>query len=692
MALTEIPSELSSTPSIVDGGNATAITIDSSENVGIGVSPSTKLHVLGGRSTFYSGDNYAVGVGNASGVLGGYMGSPAVNVLSFSEPGGVERMRIDASGNVGVGTSNATPSNGEGLCIGSGSTITRIDMRNTTTGDATGDGTSLQLNGNNFTIENREAGYVAFATSLTERMRIDSSGNVGIGSSSPSGLAKTLNIDGGSGGSSLALDGGDNFAVMYTGATVGDPTSIFSNTGFKFATATSKAAAGFAERMRIDSSGNVGIGTSSPVSKLDIASGDVTISNSSNAPFINFVDNTTRSQSLARIAMDQLSGTAGQLLFSTTTGGTLSERMRIDSSGNVGIGSNPIGGARLGLSKSAGGDVFILTDTSSADLIVNCTSGVTTIKSSTGTLALGTGNVEKMRIDASGNVGIGGVGNISPYGIRFAINGTGTGGAGLYFGSGVIIPTDNTPTITDANVDLGASNYRFKDLYLSGGALTSTVKFLANTTVSGSDATIFRPADNTMAFSTNGAERMRIDASGRTGFFGAAANTRSDITLTTGTSDSSKRWGFGGGATGNNAVFYVINESNVGVYLGHGAQGWTAHSDERIKENITSVGTVLPSLMNMRCVKFNLISNPAVTKIGFIAQDWESAFPEVVDENEHLVLEADGTIGTEDDSDSTTPVKAMAYTETIPLLLKAIQEQQATIEALTQRIQTLENN
>ena len=93
----------------------------------------------------------------------------------------IEAMRINSSGNVGIGTTNATPSNGEGMCIGSSSTITRIDMRNSTTGDVTGDGTSLQLNGNNFTIENREAGYVSIATSLTERMRIDSLGNLLVG-------------------------------------------------------------------------------------------------------------------------------------------------------------------------------------------------------------------------------------------------------------------------------------------------------------------------------------------------------------------------------------------------------------------------------------------------------------------------------------------------------------------------------
>ena len=176
------------------------------------------------------------------------------------------------------------------------------------------------------------------------------------------------------------------------------------------------------------------------------------------------------------------------------------------------------------------------------------------------------------------------------------------------------------------------------------------------------------------------------------GTFGVGTNNpRVDIRFTSGTAVSSKRWGFGGGVTGgSNDVFYIINESNVGQYMGHGTQTWTVHSDERIKENILDVGTVLPSLMNMRCVKYNLISNPDDTKIGFIAQDWESSFPELVDENEHLVLEDDGTIGINDESDSTTPVKAMAYTETIPLLLKAIQEQQALIEALQTKVAALE--
>jgi len=56
MALTKTPIELSSTPSIVDGGNATAITIDSSENVGIGVAPiGTGLNIKSNGNDYSNG-------------------------------------------------------------------------------------------------------------------------------------------------------------------------------------------------------------------------------------------------------------------------------------------------------------------------------------------------------------------------------------------------------------------------------------------------------------------------------------------------------------------------------------------------------------------------------------------------------------------------------------------------------------
>ena len=153
MALTEIPIELSSTPSIVDGGNAMAITIDSSENVGIGTSlPNFPLQLDSSRAdaTFDAnnlstwadfkiqgdtasgnargiyfdfdsdtGNDKGAGIVGISGDAGGGVGS-----LAFITTAGnvsAERMRIDSSGHVTVGTTDDAP--------GAGNTLAGVAIR-----------------------------------------------------------------------------------------------------------------------------------------------------------------------------------------------------------------------------------------------------------------------------------------------------------------------------------------------------------------------------------------------------------------------------------------------------------------------------------------------------------------------------------------------------------------------------------
>lgn len=73
-------------------------------NVGIGTTPSYRLHVSGGRSVFVANSEpYSVGVGYTSSSAYWIGSNSANNALVFSEGGGSERMRIDSSGNVKIG-------------------------------------------------------------------------------------------------------------------------------------------------------------------------------------------------------------------------------------------------------------------------------------------------------------------------------------------------------------------------------------------------------------------------------------------------------------------------------------------------------------------------------------------------------------------------------------------------------------
>lgn len=119
---TKIPVELSSTPGIVDGSNATAITIDSSENVGIGTtSPSSRLETVGGdgitisnsgdtflqlKTTGTTATNY-IEFKDSGGSAGNISYNHTDNYLA-TKVNGSERMRINSSGTVLIGLTTAS--------------------------------------------------------------------------------------------------------------------------------------------------------------------------------------------------------------------------------------------------------------------------------------------------------------------------------------------------------------------------------------------------------------------------------------------------------------------------------------------------------------------------------------------------------------------------------------------------------
>jgi len=109
-------------------------------------------------------------------------------------------------------------------------------------------------------------------------------------------------------------------------------------------------------------------------------------------------------------------------------------------------------------------------------------------------------------------------------------------------------------------------------------------------------------------------------------------------------------------------------------------------SDRRFKKNINDINYGLETVMQMRPVSYQWKKEANGRTInGFIAQEMEQVVPEVVHISE--VTPNANKPGTESEY---SELYGMRYTELIPVLTKAIQDQQALIEALTERIQALE--
>ena len=185
------------------------------------------------------------------------------------------------------------------------------------------------------------------------------------------------------------------------------------------------------EKMRIDASGNVGIGTSSPTSLLHIRTASVALASNGHLQIqstdagadiggqLNFGNDNARRCAIAG-RQESSDAIAGYLQFGTRgTSGDITERMRIDSSGNVGIGMTP-SGMRLDVQSTAN-DIARFSGPNAGGLTIrNDTSNEIQIHTAPNdALIFGTnGENERMRINSSGNVGIG---TTSPTG-KFAVS------------------------------------------------------------------------------------------------------------------------------------------------------------------------------------------------------------------------------------------------------------------------------
>lgn len=424
-------------------GGTEAMRIDSSGNVGIGTaSPAGRLHVRGSgvtietisdtSATGYSGltfsgtgaQNYAIGMGGPSETSFG------VANKWFLYDGGSSAMRlvIDSSGNVGIGTSS--PSTYGKLVVFGGNAY----VQSTTIGQ--GSKITLADTNNAVSVESSPVGVVSdmvFKTSTLTRMTLDASGNLGLGVT-PSAWGSNYKAFESAGNSSVAIAAANINGISIISNGYADNTNwIYKTTGaaarysvntgihqwFTAPSGTAGNAISFTQAMTLDASGNLGIGTTSPLATLDVVS---------TAGFRTRVRSTALAAEAMTLYQNATTGTASNngllvglggdqigYFFNYTNnamvlGTNATERMRIDSSGNVGIGTNTPSSydAKLAVFN---GNLALTTTTNKLYLYYASSTNYAHVSTATdGSITFTNGTTspaERMRIDSSGNVGIG---------------------------------------------------------------------------------------------------------------------------------------------------------------------------------------------------------------------------------------------------------------------------------------------
>jgi hypothetical protein len=436
--------------------------------------------------------------------------------------------------------------------------------------------------------------------------------------------------------------------------------------------------------MTINSAGNVGIGTTSPPYLLSVGTtsgGTVAITTNSqsgsNASPVNtdlrFLGWNNGNRAMIR-SWDAAGNTVGgQLTFWTNSdGNSFEERMRITSAGNVGIGTtSPVG--KLHVSGSDGSELFRLDAGINTRFAYRINSGANdylTLYRSHATV----GNLDIMSFGYNGNVGIGTTSPQSPLHIIAAssadnalfqewsytsastdiyslmLKQTVTANVVRYNFSMVNNSTayDNMLVFDRGNIGIGTTSPGYKLDVQSG-----SVRFLSGN--SSNPALIIGEAGG--AGTTNQGTLQFGDANSN--FKIQGGNDYVGMIFTVGS--ERMRITSGGFVNINNTANTTYQLYVNGTIYATGDV--IAYSDASVKTNIKTIENPIQRIMKSRGVLYDRTDIDSKDNMGFIAQELEEQFPEL--------------ISTDDKG-----VKGVKYQNAVAVLFEAIKEQQNQINEL----------
>ena len=376
------------------------------------------------------------------------------SLLFRTTPSQTSRLKIDNNGDISFYEDTGTTAkffwdaSAESLGIGTSSPDSsyKLDVAgNVVFGD--GGGFDMNVDGTRW----------QFSLGGSEKMRIDSSGNVGIGcspaqtlhlksadpvirleDSSPDGVY--AQIDGAGGALILSADGGAGNASSFIGFRV-DGTALGN------------------EAMRIDSSGNVGIGTDNPIADLSIVDSS-TGSGIEIQPEL--TTNTNRMTNYDRVesAYKKFRLDASEQQFYISG----SQKMTLDTSGNLLVGKTSSSTSSVGAEFNSDGTIVGVRSGGHPLLLNRTTSD---------------GAIAQFRKDGTtvGSISVNGGDNLQ-------ISASTADHAGLEFATHIVAPLE-AGAASSGTIDLGASSARFKDLHLSGAVNAATGTYTGDVQVAG---------------------------------------------------------------------------------------------------------------------------------------------------------------------------------------------------------------